>query len=570
MTLLKDRRNTITHDDLSRTMWSSLDAFPIDKLIDGVLKLATSDSTSKRACQPLIVSMLDVLELLASFREGNRKCLLENFTEQIESMIEIMSARPESINDLSLSMEEMNHHTPPVNNLSRLDESQISFIEQTPMEEEAKPPTGLDITIRIIVATILVHMSDGGLESAESTATVWRTRIRTSVLDFVASMRLHGNPQASADTKLRLFHLQSLLAVSSTENEMMIVSSLVDEDLLCRQERDDHAQQLLHCQRQLEEAHEQVKRLETERDRYKTAMRRQATMLDRDVQRTKSKVTAEVTTLVEVHAAERRAAENRAEACVRRAKHVEEMQKEAENRINEYKDLEARAKEELHEIEIKFQTTRQELQQQRALTDDQKRQCSVQLEELGNIKNRLQMVEGEQTSTRGHLSENQAALNETKIAYTKLHDDLEETFSQLSLLAQAYQTKEDEIARIVEKKDRAIQEARRSADSESRRNDELEANQRHLQFENDRLVKKLERAKEKLENERNQRYEESQQRKQRGPVSYINQLHSSPRLTQAERIERATKALLVDMKENEGQTRRILLPHYDEITDKCV
>lgn len=526
MTLLKDRRNTITHDDLSRTLWSSLDAFPIDKLIDGVIKLATSDSTSKRACQPLIVSMLDVLELLASFPEGNRKCLLEKFTEQIESMIEIMSARSDSINDLSLSMEEMNQHTPPVNNLSRLDESHISFVEQTPLEEEAEPPTGLDITIRIIVATILVHMSDGGLQSAESTV-VWRTRIRTSVLDFVGSRRLHRNPQASADTKLRLFHLQSLLAVSSTENEMMIVSSLVDEDLLCRQERDDYSQQLLHCQQQLEEAQKQVKRLESERDRYRTAMRHQATMLDRDTQRTKSKVTAEVTTLVEIHAAERRAAENRAEACVRRAKHVEEMQKEAENRINEYKELEARAKEELNEIEIKFQTTRQELLQERALTDEQKRQCSSLVEELGNIKNRLQMVEGEHSSTRSRLSENQAALNETKVAYTKLHDDLEETFSQLSLLAQAYQTKEDEIARIVEKKDRAIQEARRSADSESRRNDELEANQRHLQFENDRLVKKLQRAKEKLENERNQRYEESQQRKQRGPVSYINQLHSS-------------------------------------------
>lgn len=524
-TLLSDRRSTITHDDLSRTLWASLDAFPVDKLLDGIIKLSSSDPVSKRACQPLLVGMMDVMELLASYPEENRCTLLEGNTERVESLIEIMSTRPGSNNDLSLSMEEMNDHTPPANNLSRLDESHISFTGD-PTEESSKPPTCLDDTIRIVVATILMHMTKA-TKSVESTTTVWQTRIRAAVLDFVSSIRLYGHSQASADMKRRLFHLQAMLSTSSVENETVISSSLIEDDLLYRQERDNSAQELQDCQRQLDEARAQMKQLATERDRYKKALRLQATAFDRDVQRSKSKATSEATQLVEVHAAERRAAENRAEACVRRAKHVEELRTEAENRIEEYKSMEAHARQELKEIETAFKAARDDLKQQRGLTEEEKRRCSEKVAELSNCQERLQMVEGEHKSTRSHLSANQAALNETKTAYNKLHDDLEETFSQLSLLAQAYQTKEDEITKIVEKKDRAIQEARRSADSERRRNDDLEANQRHLQYENDRLAKKLARAKDKLEDERNQRQEESQQRKKHGPVSYINNLHTS-------------------------------------------
>ena len=525
-TLLSDRRSKITHDELSRSLWASLDVtFPIDKLIDGILKLASSESTSERACQPLLVGMMDVLELLVSYPEGNRSSLLERNTERIESLIEMMSARPESNIDLSLSMEEINDHTPTANNLSRIDESHISLLE--PVAEPSKPPTGLEDTIRIAAATVLVHMADGASMTTESTVAIWRTRIRTAVLDFISTIRLHGRRQASANMKRRLFHLQAVLASSSTENEDVIASSLIDEDLLCRRERDDNAQQLIDCQRQLDEARAQVKELEAERDKYKKAVRLQVATFDRDIQRSKSKAILEASQLVEVHAAERRAAENRAEACVRRAKHIEELQKEAESCIEEFKSLEANAKQQLHDLERKLKATQDELQQQRTLVDEQKRRCSDQVKELSNYKDRLQIVEGEHKTTRSHLSASQAALNETNTAYNKLADDLEETFSQLSLLAQAYQTKEDEITSIVEKKDRAIQEARRSADSELRRNDDLEATERHLQFENDRLTKKLERAKQKLEDERNLQQEESDRRKRHGPVSYINQLHTS-------------------------------------------
>jgi chromosome segregation ATPase len=159
------------------------------------------------------------------------------------------------------------------------------------------------------------------------------------------------------------------------------------------------------------------------------------------------------------------------------------------------------------------------------------------------------MVERDYKTTRSQLASFHAALEETKDAYHKLQEDLEETFAQLSFLAQVYQSKEDEISAIVEKKDQAVQEARRHADSERRRNNELEANERHLQFENDRLTKKLTRAKEKLEEERNQRHEEAERRKRHAPVSYINQLHTSTT------SETSRRAQLSEMSKREGERR---------------
>jgi hypothetical protein len=256
---LNDRRNAITHDDLSRTLWSSLELFPIDKLLGGIVKLATSDATSKRACQPLLVGMLDVLDLLAAYPEGNRTSLVESFTERIESLIEIMSSRTESNNDLSLSMEEMNDHTPTANNLSRLDESHISFLAEPTDDSLSVPPTVLDDMICIAVATILVHMSNGGTAPTEGTASVWRTRIRTAVMDFCSSFRLHGHQHVSADMKRRLFRLQAMLASFSAENQNAVSSTLVAEDLLVRREREDSDRKLLDCKRQLDEARAQMK-----------------------------------------------------------------------------------------------------------------------------------------------------------------------------------------------------------------------------------------------------------------------------------------------------------------------
>jgi hypothetical protein len=497
-----------------------LDVFPIDKLLDGIIKLTSSDSTSKRACQPLIVGMMEVLELLVSYPEGSRSSLLETHTERVESLIEIMSLRAGINVDMSLSMEEMNEETPPVNNLSRLDESQVSLAPA-----EAPASEGLDDTIRIAAASVLVRMACG--DASEDAETLWQKRIRTAVMDFSSTFRFYGHPQACADMRRRVFHVQVILAKLSVENEDLISSSLAAEDLTCRRERYDYAQKVLDYQRELDEARSHVKQLTAERDGYKKAIRLQAAAYKKSLHWIKSKATAEASQLVEVHVSERSAAEKRANECLRQTNHLEELQEENERRIDEYRSSEAQSRHELSEIAAKLKDAHQELQHQRALVDNHKRRSADHAEELSGLASRLQSMEGEHKATRGQLSASQATLEKTKAANHKLHDDLEETFAQLSFLAQAYQSKEDEITAFVEKKDQAVQEARRNADLERRRNDELEANERHLQFENGRLTKKLTRAKEKMEEVRNQRHEESQRTKRHAPVAYINQLHTS-------------------------------------------
>ena len=489
------------------------------------------------------------MELLLSYPEWSRSFLLETNTDRVESLIDVMSFRAGANVDLSLSIEEMNEDTPPANNLSRMDESYLSL---EPAKET--PKQGLDDTIRIVAAAILVRMANR--DSSEHTETLWRTRIHTAVMEFTSSFHLHGHPQACADMKRRLFRLQTSLATLSTENEDVISSSLSTEVLLCRRERDDHAQQLINYHRELEEARSQVKLLTAERDRCKKAMRLQAAAHEKALGQTKSKATMEVSQLIEVHVSERSAAEKRAEDCLRRTRHAEELQHEAESRIKEYLSLEAQSRQELDEISTNLKNANQELQQERTLVDEHKRLCADQAEELSGMLSRLHMVERDYKTTRGQLAASQAALEETKDAYRKLQNDLEETFAQLSFLAQAYQSKEDEIFTIVEKKDQAVQEARRQADSERRRNDELEAKERHLKFENDRLTKKLTRAKEKLEEEQSLRREEAERRKRHAPVSYINQLHTSTASEAGRKVQLSGKSNREEQRRVPGKENR--------------
>ena len=513
--------------------------FPIDKLLDGIVKLASSDPTSKRACQPLLVGMLDVLELLVSFPEGNRSSLLEMDTKRVESLIEIMSTKAGSELDMSLSMEEMEEDTPTTNNLSRLDESHLS-LEPAP---QTKRPTGLEDTIRIAAATILMRMAQADHKSSDedSTGGVWEARMRAAVVDFASTFRVHGHVIPCADMKRRFFRLQAMLANSSAENEDIISSSIVDESLLWRRERDDHTQQMEDYQRQLDEAQAQMRQLTTDRDRCKTSMRTQAAVYERDLVRIKSAATRDASQLAGVHVAERSAAEKRAEECLRRANQVEELRQEAESRMEEFRLLEANAKQELRDTTERLRDAHSELQQQRSLAEQHKMQCAEQANELAEYMDRFRIVEKERQTARMQLDATQSALKETKRAYKLLQDDLEATFANLSLLAQAYQIKEEEVFAMVEQKDKAVQEARRQADAERRRNEELEQTERHLQFENDRLTKKLARAKEKLQEERQERHDEAERRKRHGPVSYINQLHTSTTSEASSRAQRKSK-----------------------------
>ena len=79
----------------------------------------------------------------------------------------------------------------------------------------------------------------------------------------------------------------------------------------------------------------------------------------------------------------------------------------------------------------------------------------------------------------------------------------------------------------MKKKNREFEELRRALDHERESNEEKARNLENLKQENEKLLRKYSKYKERLEVERRERQEENQRRKRNGPVSYINQLYDS-------------------------------------------
>jgi hypothetical protein len=113
------------------------------------------------------------------------------------------------------------------------------------------------------------------------------------------------------------------------------------------------------------------------------------------------------------------------------------------------------------------------------------------------------------------------------VAYSELQEEVESICGSLVSLSTIYQVKEEEIVNMHEVFDRKAKDAKRKVEVERSRVEELEAESDRLQRDNEKMLKKLTRVKDALEEERRDRAEEAARRKRNGPVSYINQLHSS-------------------------------------------
>lgn len=97
-----------------------------------------------------------------------------------------------------------------------------------------------------------------------------------------------------------------------------------------------------------------------------------------------------------------------------------------------------------------------------------------------------------------------------------------------------------------------MQKAKKKLQAEHNKNEILEESELRLQRENERLLRKLARSKEKLEQERRERQEEMERRKRHGPVSYINQLHDESMTSE----KSSRRDRFATGKENSSSSRR--------------
>jgi chromosome segregation ATPase len=265
-----------------------------------------------------------------------------------------------------------------------------------------------------------------------------------------------------------------------------------------------------------------------EKEVYARKLTSQAVTFQRQKSQFQQGVAQNAKQLVQVHNTERCKAEQSLQDMSRHVSEAEARATEAGRVARTCRESEAETKAAFEKATARLKEL--ELKEQDAAQRTQHREAElVRLrEELRSSKESHSGLVHRETEMRAHIKMQEEALANTEESHGSMREGLESLFGDMVSLAQLYEVKEREADSTREGGDAAVQKMKRKLEVEQKRTTELEEKYRQIQYDNDMLSKKYARAREKLEEERKQRQKDAERRnKQTGPVSYINQLHTS-------------------------------------------
>ena len=529
--LLADKQIISSNDELSRSLWASINQSGVEDYHNTLLEHASTDDAN----QPLLLSLVDTMDDLLA----DKKCcsnFIDKLTAQnIESLIYLI--KPNTIRyDFTEDAEgeDTDMETPPQNNLSRMDEASICI-----EHEETKEARGLEHSVRLSVMTVLARMayhlptklydeSTGLLISRISTA------VNNSLYEFhnIIGREYEGNSTEnwkplvpSIDQTKRYFRLQNTVAIPENED---FLSKMMFTTTSLRKKR---VTQLIDAQKEsdqkLYEALEREKKVQEEKDRLLQRVRTHSMTYHRDISRMKLNMTQDTRQLVSIHASERLNAEEHSRQHIQQLEQVNLELERAKTEAQTAKDEHNRIVDQIEELNSNIETLKNEVNHEKSKTNEI-------MNELQSNRVDIRSYEEKYRHMEKGMHERDDIISQSEDNNHKLQDNLEDLFADMVSLAQIFKQNEDQEESNKQKNYEAAESLNQKLLSECEKNDALNSKMKNMQEENDKLYRKLAKYKERLEQERNDRRhehekkkEEDHRKKRNGPVSYLNSLHTS-------------------------------------------
>ena len=536
--LLADRRTISTNDDLSRCLWSVVDESVVVGHFEAVLEHACTDD----AAQPLLLALVDTMETMLEYNKCCNYLVDDKLgAHNLEALIYLV--KPKNIRyDFILGMDEeaadTDTETPPLHNLSRMDEASICI-----EHEEIKEPRGLDHSVRLSVATALAHLAYGSsVAPPDESIGLLVSRISTSVnnvlVDYQATIERGGNGEGdsngrstlvpSMDQIKRFTRLQYRIA--TPENEEFVATTLFTSLSLRKTFISKFVDAQKETEHKLQMTLQREKKAQEEKMRLMEQLQRQSIVFQREMSRTKMNLTQDTRQLVSMHASERTNAEERSNRLLQQ---TEQATLELE-----------RVKTELQSSQIELHTNRSNTEELNSTIGrleqevrDEKVKADEILSEAQANREEIQSYEEKCEDMQNSIEGRDDMISRVEDTNQKLQDNLEDLFADMCSLAQMYQHNEHQEESQKLKKSEAIEAVKQKLAVERRSNEGLTSKMADIEEENEKLYRKLGKYKEKLEEERKARREEQERkkeeehrRKRNGPVSYLNSLHTSTTL----------------------------------------
>eukprot|EP00934_Nitzschia_sp_Nitz4_P000465 Nitzschia sp. Nitz4//scaffold59_size112058//16711//19909//NITZ4_004100-RA/size112058-snap-gene-0.60-mRNA-1//-1//CDS//3329555096//465//frame0 len=525
-TILSDRRRAATDDDCCRFFWDGLSASCVTSIVTRLVELAGLEDIR----QPFVLALSDLVEIILLEPSHHEQVLATMGVDNIEKLIHIMTPKEVRFDLRFPDENELSHvvdsDTPTANNLSRLDDRSIcSEINSETL------PRGIDDTVRVSIATLMAKLgycSSSQLHNEESA--LLRGRLCSAVNDFLVDcnnveVQEESVPINTTDFQKRSWRLK--VYMSTPENEDFVAETICAMHNVKSNEHRKAQQFNRRIQQELDSANTRIKELEAKLTKNSLHTQSQTTLFKREISLAKRHATQEANQHISIHISQRKMAESQLLEASGKLEQKESQLLEATKNV--------RVLEEAMEQE---RTELSKAQNEAELLRSQKENLSKEVSVLGEQLSSLQSSLTTQTDKLDEAVREKGAL-ETKLnqseqdfysikeQYCQLKDNMEDIFADMLNLTIAYEGKEQEFHTEKESNARTVSQMKDQLHRERVNNDELSEANQQLQSDNNKLMRKLGKYKELLEEERQARQEEANRRKRNGPVSYINQLHDS-------------------------------------------
>jgi hypothetical protein len=547
-------------------------------LLNCILTHVESRSIAASVLSSLSAQSVEVLVHIMTQKHAKIDCSHQNDPEA-ETREYLEDSKSFSI-DMDDSM------TPTAGNLSRIADTNVQFC----LREHERAPVGIEPCLRLASATLLATMAQilpSEADHRDSLAggtrrSLLQLRMMEVVNSFVEELRLtfvmpclssttiDNNVVATGSTQTlysrsfnltqRRLRLLSTLALSVENQEYLShmfhrveASQLRNVQNLARAKNklQRHVQVLLERQKILEAEKAGLDRqLAAKEDEF---LRQMAQFQRNCSQKAKQ--------LVHLHQLEASRAERRAEDILSQMTDLQNKLASREQQLVASRRCEVEAKVALDNAEKAMAKLQQDYEAELQQSESRTRELDRVAQELQITKPKLQRMIRNQKKMIAHIELQDASIRNLDETHASMKDSLETLFADMVNLAKLYESKEKEEHRSREQEESTIEDLTHRLREERARYARLEEMYRQTEVNNNMLSSKYEKVRKLLEQEREERNNESvrfatEQRKRLAPAPYMSHLHSSSTTVGSDKRSRDRIRLILsnEGKENENST----------------
>lgn len=508
--LLGDPHDKVECTGVSRTTWESLEK--CSDVLPLLVQKLSLERKNRATNHTLLLIILDLYDLTIRHTPSIRSSI---GTKEIELLIDMTNTKEVDECDFG-------EDTPQANNLSRIiDESHIMLEEESRITTSSTQK-GMDSLINIAAATVVARC---GSLLASTLAPAMYSRIQRIVHECVDSFH-DVHKQNTFELFRRFFRLKIVAASNTSDDEEMIAATDWKRFDYHQQELRSKDEKIESSQKEIDKLLQKIQILEQEKDHARSSIQTQAIIFQKERNRSQKFSRTETTRLIQGHLDERTKAEKKASEAVKRVELAEARQEEVKKTLTHAQEAEKELRERLETEKSRAEKFEIALREEKESNKQKHEEVAYLQSELNKCNDELRRMESEMNEAEVKIDGKESEIQQGAKAYSDLSLELDSAYDKLICLAQIYELKEEETEEKGIKMAHDFNKVKRKLQKEIQHNDDLEEKFGKIQLENERLLKKFQRAKEKLEQHKLDEEEERARRKRMGPVSYINGLHS--------------------------------------------